>query len=48
MNVSSTPLADRVIFITGAASGIGKSTVAACRAAGSCAASPRAARTVSF
>jgi NAD(P)-dependent dehydrogenase (short-subunit alcohol dehydrogenase family) len=34
MNVSSTPLADRVIFITGAASGIGKSTVAACRAAG--------------
>lgn len=34
MNASSTPLADRVIFITGAASGIGKSTVAACRAAG--------------
>lgn len=34
MNLSLTPLADRVIFITGAASGIGKSTVAACRAAG--------------
>jgi NAD(P)-dependent dehydrogenase (short-subunit alcohol dehydrogenase family) len=34
MSISTIPLADRVIFITGAASGIGKSTVAACRAAG--------------
>ena len=34
MTTFQLPLADRVIFITGAASGIGKATVAACRDAG--------------
>jgi len=34
MTTFQLPLADRIVFITGAASGIGKATVAACRAAG--------------
>jgi len=34
MTTFQLPLADRIVFITGAASGIGKATVEACRAAG--------------
>jgi len=34
MTTFQLPLAERIVFITGAASGIGKATVAACRAAG--------------